>query len=117
MAAEVTTTKTGELSAEHGDYPWSLSEKLPPAGTMPGVSFHASDKREAGSGPGIVLFGGNRPALSNELWYFEPTGDGWVQLFPSGGVVPPPRTQATLNVIGEDGKTKYQKLKMQKYTE
>ena len=38
--------------------------KLPPAGTMGGVSFHASDVTNTPGGPQALLFGGQRQGLS-----------------------------------------------------
>ena len=73
--------------------------KLPPAGTMGGVSFHASDVTNTPGGPQVLLFGGQRQGLSGDLWLYEPTGDGWTQQF-SQGAAPSERTQASLTAMG-----------------
>ena len=67
--------------------------KLPSTGTMPGVSFHCTAVRGAGS---LALYGGQRRGLSNGLWQFNPGEDGWVEHpVPDGidGAWPAERTQ------------------------
>lgn len=73
--------------------------KLPPSGSMGGVSFAASDVRSSSS---LVLFGGQRRGLSNALWQFS-TDDGWTEHPPAvaeGTHWPPARTQASLTGLG-----------------
>jgi hypothetical protein len=70
--------------------------KLPPSGTMSGVSFHCADLRTPGS---LVLFGGQRRGLSNSLWQFSPGEDSWTE-HPMDGDWPAARTQATLTGVG-----------------
>jgi hypothetical protein len=70
--------------------------KLPPSGTMPGVSFHCADLRAPGS---LVLFGGQRRGLSNGLWQFSTGDDGWAE-HPMAGDWPAARAQATLTGVG-----------------
>lgn len=80
--------------------------KLPPSGTMPGVSFHCADLRAPGS---LVLFGGQRRGLSNNLWQFNTGDDGWTE-HPMAGDWPAARTQATLTGVGPlegEGRTLY----------
>ena len=77
--------------------------KLPNHGVMPGVSFAASCAHFPSAGPRIFLFGGQRRGLCNELWQFEPSGDGWLQLQPDPtvtGLNPAERTQTSLVSIG-----------------
>ena len=44
-----------------------------------GASFYASDIIVSSAGPRVVIFGGQRTGLSEELWVYEATGDGWIQ--------------------------------------
>ena len=73
-----------------------------------GASFHASALITTASGPRIVLFGGQRTGLSEEMWLLETTGDGWTQLFKPTETTPWPaaRTQMSLNAVGAEPQTR-----------
>ena len=72
-----------------------------------GASFHASDVMVTAQGARVVLFGGQRTGLSEEMWIFDPA-DGWAQCFKSSESAPwpAPRTQTSLNSIGPEPQTR-----------
>lgn len=76
--------------------------KLPSHGTMGAVAFQASDRQAADSGERLVLFGGQRRGLTNEMWVLETNGDGFMQVQPTDGPPAPERTQATIVSIGTE---------------
>ena len=73
-----------------------------------GASFHASAVITTASGPRIVIFGGQRTGLSEEMWLLETTGDGWSQCFKPTETTPWPaaRTQMSLNAVGAEPQTR-----------
>ena len=73
-----------------------------------GASFHASAVIKTAAGPRVVIFGGQRSGMSEEMWVLETSGDGWTQCFKPTEATPWPaaRTQMTLNSLGAEPQTR-----------
>ena len=104
-----TQSAGGSRAGRMGDDPVKFEKiKLPSHGLMPGVAFHCADQQLAGSGPRIILFGGQRRGITGEMWCYETNGDGWMQVHPEtseGATLPPERTQGSIVSLGEEPQT------------
>jgi len=69
-----------------------------------GASFHASTIMKTAAGPRVVIFGGQRSGMSEEMWVLETSGEGWTQCFKPTETTPWPaaRTQMCLNSLGAE---------------
>ena len=99
---------SGQRGGQMGDSEGLVFQKpkIPNAAMMPPVAFQASDGQLAGSGPRMVLMGGQRRGISGEMWILETNGDGYMQVQPDvakgSTTTIPERTQCSLVSLGAE---------------